>query len=68
MTFYYAYLLSVELVIDADHNLIILCFTLQKIILKGYRLDDLFEQFAHEKPDRIMVHDVGSPYFRASGS
>ncbi|OQP49067.1 hypothetical protein [Niastella populi] len=57
MVFYYAYLLSVELLIEADYNVMILRFTSQKITLKGYGLDSLCEQFADEKPDRIMIHD-----------
>lgn len=56
MIFYYAFLLSVELLLNPDHGIMILCFTSRRVVLKGYRLDILFAQYAHGKPDVIQVH------------
>ncbi|OQP60351.1 hypothetical protein A3860_33775 [Niastella vici] len=57
MIFYYAFLLSVELLLKADHSIVILRFTSQKVTLKGYRLDILFNRYAHEKPAVIQVYN-----------
>ncbi|MBO9565736.1 MAG: hypothetical protein J7621_23370 [Niastella sp.] len=57
MIFYYAFLLSVELLLHPDHGVMILCFTSRQVVLKGYRLDILFAQYAHGKPGIIQVYN-----------
>lgn len=55
MIFYYAFLMSVKLYLPADHNLLVLRFTSERLTLKGYRLKPLSRSFAHEKPVEVQV-------------
>jgi hypothetical protein len=55
MTFYYPFLLSVKLYLPAEHNLLVLHFTAEKVTLKGYGLKPLKRLFAREKPSDIFV-------------
>lgn len=55
MTFYYPFLMSVRLHLPAEHNLLVLRFTAEKLTLKGYGLKLLKRSFAYEKPSDIYV-------------
>ncbi|AEW02347.1 hypothetical protein A4D02_30805 [Niastella koreensis] len=57
MTFYYPFLMSVRLFLAGEHNLIVLRFTSERLILKGYSLKPLKRLFAREKPSDIFVCD-----------
>jgi hypothetical protein len=57
MIFYYLYLLKVEFLLQDPLNVLILRFTSDKVTLEGYRLHDLFLEFAQGKPDKIIVED-----------
>lgn len=55
MIFYYAFLMSVKLYLPTDENLLVLGFTSEKLVLKGYRLKHLCKLFTYEKPSMIQV-------------
>lgn len=57
MIFYYLYLIKVEFLIQDPINILILRFTSDKVTLEGFRLHDLFLEFAQGKPEKIIVHD-----------
>ena len=55
MIFYYGFLISVTLRIQAECNVIVMKFTSQIVTLKGYLLNTLFMRFTHDKPSLIDV-------------
>jgi len=55
--FYYAFLISVRLLIQAEFTVIVMKFTSEIVTLKGYLLHTLFMRFTHDKPSMIDVID-----------
>lgn len=55
--FSYSYLISGELNVEDDMNLIILRFTSDLVTLKGYGLVELFSQLVKQQPSRIVQGD-----------
>jgi hypothetical protein len=55
ITFYYLYLVKVELRLGGALNTLILRFTSEKVTLQGYRLENLHAEFSGTKPSDIYV-------------
>lgn len=55
MLFYYSYLISVDLDIEDEMNVITLRFMMHCIKLKGYNLAILFKRFMRDEPHIITI-------------
>lgn len=55
ITFYYLYLVKVELRLGGALNSLILRFTSDKVTLQGYRLERLHAEFTVSKPSDIHI-------------
>lgn len=55
--FSYAYLISGELIVDDEVNVITLSFTSDVVTLKGYALEQLFIQLSNHAPSLVIQDD-----------